>query len=157
MENFMSELVIRPAVKADCPALLELMKGLAEFEGYLDQFRVSVADLEQRGFPGNGVPEFYALVAEQKGALRGMLVYYFIPFTFDLRPTLFIKELYVEAGARGVGAGEQLFTAARKAAIDKGCGRMKWDVLHDNAAAQRFYQRQGARHDDHWQGYVLDW
>jgi GNAT superfamily N-acetyltransferase len=146
---------IRLAEISDCPALLELMRGLAEFEGYLDQYSVTVQDLEQRGFPTSGAPEFHALIAEVNGELTGMLVYYFIPFTFDLRPTLFIKELFVPKQARGQHIGEKLFTAVREIAIRENCGRIKWDVLHDNVTAQRFYERQGARHDARWLGYVL--
>jgi len=147
---------IRAAIVSDCPALLELMRGLAEFEGYLDQFLVTVNDLEQRGFPESGKPEFHALVAEENKKLSGMLVYYFIPFTFDLRPTLFIKELFVAKEARGKHIGEALFTTAREQAERRKCGHIKWDVLYDNTDAMHFYARQGARHDARWLGYVLD-
>jgi len=88
--------------------------------------------------------------------LHGMLVYYFIPFTLDLRPTLFIKEFFVMPGARGAGIGEQLFAALRETALEQGCGRIKWDVLHDNEAAKRFYERQGARQDSQWLGFILN-
>ena len=147
---------IRPAVRDDCARLLELMKGLAEFEGYLDDFRVNTADLKNLGFPDDGEPEFHALVAELDDRLIGMLVYYFIPFTFDLRPSLFIKELFVDPEARDAGAGERLFSAVRDVATNCDCGRIKWDVLHNNEAAKRFYARQGARQDAKWQGFVLD-
>jgi len=147
---------IRAAVIEDCPALLELMRGLAEFEGYLDQFTVTLHELKQRGFPESGKPEFHTLVAGENGGLSGMLVYYFIPFTFDLRPTLFIKELFVAKQARGKHIGEALFTATREEAEKRKCGCIKWDVLHDNHAAQRFYERQGAKHDVRWLGYKLE-
>ena len=148
--------LVRSAKRNDCALLLGFMRGLAEFEGYIDVFRVTKAALETRGFPQTGEPEFYALLAELNGKNVGMLVYYFIPFTFDLRPTLFIKELFVDPIARNNGVGEALFNAAIAKAKVQDCGRIKWDVLHNNEAAKRFYHRQGAHHDKKWQGFILD-
>ena len=40
-------------------------------------------------------PEFHALIAQdQLGEILGMAVYYIVPFTFDLKPDLVLKELY---------------------------------------------------------------
>ena len=148
-------MLIRDAKLEDCSQLLQLMHGLAEFEGYLDDFKVTLADLQQRGFPTNGEAEFAAIVADDGTQLRGMVVYYLIPFTYDLRPTLFLKEVYVDASARNQRVGEKLFAATIRRAKQLGCGRIKWDVLASNTAAQRFYQRQGGQPDRRWQGYVL--
>lgn len=41
---------VRLAVPADVPVLIELMSALAEFEGYLDEFRVTEAELLARAF-----------------------------------------------------------------------------------------------------------
>lgn len=149
-------LIIRPAIRDDCASLLGLMRGLAKFEGYIDDFCVTQSALETRGFPETGAPEFYAIVAEQENQVIGMLAYYFIPFTYDLRPTLFIKELFIDPTARNNGAGDALFQAVREAAKRQHCGRIKWDVLHNNTAAKRFYERQGARQDSIWRGYFLE-
>ena len=147
---------ILPAKREDCLLLLNLMQGLAKFEGYIDDFRVTRETLETRGFPRTGEPEFYALLAELEGQTVGMLVYYFIPFTFDLRPSLFIKELYVEPNARNAGIGDALFKAVLRIARLKKCGRIKWDVLYNNDAAKRFYEHHGAHPDSKWQGYILE-
>ena len=148
---------VRHAREDDCEQLLDLMKQLAIFEGYRDQFRVTVNDLKQHGFPqkDNRKPTFTAIVAEQGEQLMAYLVYYLIPFTFDLRPTLFIKELYVDKTSRGKGMGKALMDQAVKDAKNKQCGRLKWDVLSDNIKAQSFYQRLGAFHDARWQGFIL--
>lgn len=158
----MSKLIIRHAVASDCDALLVLMKKLAKFEDYIDDFTVTVDDLLTHGFPKtkaqleNSHPDFIAIVAEQDAKLLGYLVYYFIPFTYDLKPTLFIKELYVDAQSRGKNIGKQLMESAISDAKEQGCGRMKWDVLSDNFKAQSFYQSFGAVYDAQWQGYRLD-
>lgn len=147
---------IRPAKRDDCPSLLQLMQALAKFEGYIDDFRVTRMALETRAFPRKGEPEFYALLAKSENLAVGMLVYYFIPFTFDLRPSLFIKELYVEPNARNTGVGDALFQAVLNIARLEKCGRIKWDVLYNNTAAKRFYERLGACQDSKWQGYILN-
>ncbi len=150
---------IRHAVKEDCAVLLELMKKLAIFEEYIDDFAVTEQDLFEHGFSSH--PTFTAIVAEQSSSrssqeLQGYLVYYMIPFTYNLKPTLFIKELYVNKKSRGKSIGKQLMKYAIKDAKEKGCGRMKWDVLSDNIPAQSFYKSLGAKYDQRWQGFVLE-
>ena len=155
----MSEIIIRRANKNDCPSLLPLMKQLAIFEGYIDDFKVTVDDLIRHGFPTEGDPNFTAIVAENVAEkdqlLLAYLVYYLIPFTYDLKPTLFIKELFVDQSARGQGVGKALMQRAIEDAKYKQCGRIKWDVLTDNTRAQSFYQSLGAVHDRQWLGYLL--
>ncbi len=155
----MSKMIIRHAVKEDCAELLELMKKLAVFEDYIDDFTVTKQDLLAHGFSNR--PTFTAIVADHKSSeisqeLQGYLVYYMIPFTYNLKPTLFIKELYVNKKSRGKSIGKQLMKYAIKDAKEKGCGRMKWDVLSDNIPAQSFYKSLGAKYDQRWQGFVLE-
>ncbi len=149
----MSDIVIRYARKEDCEDLLGLMKKLAVFEEYIDDFTVTEQDLMVHGFSQS--PTFTAVVAEQHACLQGYLVYYLIPFTYDLQPTLFIKELYVNKSSRGENIGKQLMQFTINDAKEKGCGRMKWDVLSDNITAQSFYKSFGAKYDERWQGFVL--
>ncbi len=148
------EAVIRHARESDIPQLLPLMKKLAKFEGYIEQFSVTEEGLLAHGFTDK--PNYTALVAEGPDGLLGYLVYYLIPFTFDLNPNLFIKELYVQAEARGLNLGQGLMKLAIEDANKLGCARIKWDVLADNHPAQTFYQKLGGRHDTNWQGFVLE-
>src|SRR5690349_2639927 len=124
----MSRMRIRGAVAADIPALLELMRGLAQFEHYDADFAVTAETLLVQGFEREP-PDFYALVAENSdapGELTGMLVYYIIPFTYRARPTLYIKELYVAESGRGRGIGEALMRSAAREALALGCATIKW-------------------------------
>jgi len=150
----MTKVNFRHAQREDCEQLLELMKQLAIFEDYADQFSVTLDDLIDQGFSSE-TSNFTAIVAEQGDQLLGYLVYYLIPFTYDLKPTLFIKELYVARKARCKGVGKGIMNLTIEDARVKKCGRMKWDVLSDNTKAQIFYQNFGATHDKKWQGYVL--
>ena len=146
---------VRRADRRDATALLALMRGLARFEGYLEQFRVSENDLLERGLGVESRQEFTALVAESgSGALLGHAVVYTIPFTFDLRPTLVLKELYVEHTARGLGIGHVLMAAVLAEGKAQGCARLKWDVLPGNLRAQAFYRSLGGAPDTQWQGWI---
>jgi hypothetical protein len=69
---------IRKAVEADVPNLLPLMRELAEFEKYAEDFAVTEAVLREHGFR-HSPPDFHCLVAEDRGELVGFLVYYFVP------------------------------------------------------------------------------
>ena len=113
------------AIAADIPVLLPLMEGLADFEHYRDTFGVTAEVLLRQGF-SHQPPDFYCLVARHTdGHLGGMLVYYFIPFTASARPTLFIKELFVNEAYRGHHLGEELMRAAARAAVTHDCGAMR--------------------------------
>ena len=148
---------IRRAVPADVPALLELMRRLAEFEHYDADFAVTAETLLTQGFEREP-PDFHALVADDSDAARtlsGMLVYYIIPFTFRARPTLYIKELFVAESGRGQGIGEALMRAAAAEALALGAAMIKWQVAEWNTTARAFYEKLGATADHVWVDYAL--
>lgn len=145
---------VRPATVADVPLLLELMRALAVFEGYIDEFRVDEPALLARAFGAN--PQCQVFVAEQQGQLLGYAVVLEIAFTFDLRPTLLLKELYVAEGRRGSGLGEALLQQVARFALSIDAGRLKWDVLTGNGRAEAFYQRLGGKPERKWMGYRMD-
>ncbi|MBA2673881.1 GNAT family N-acetyltransferase [Ramlibacter sp.] len=150
-------LAVRPAVAADAPRLLQLMRQLAVFEGYDAQFRVTEHDLLRLGLANTIPARFAAFVAQQDGAPAcGYAVTYEIPFTYDLRPTLVLKELYVEEAARGCGAGEALMRRVFAHAGDRGAARLQWDVLPGNEAAKRFYRRLGGSPVTDWERWHRD-
>jgi len=145
-------LLVRDAQHKDSARLTELMRCLAELEGYLDQFCVTQAELDQRLFKQNDV---HVLVAEHDKQIIGMLVYYYLPFTYDLKPWIYIKELYVEPQYRSMKAGRNLMQALAKKSIQKGVSKIRWDVLSTNKPAKDFYQSLGAEAEDQWALYSL--
>ena len=145
---------VRRATAADVAPLLASMRALAVFEGYDAQFRVSTTDLLQRGLDGSSAPEFTALVAEDgRGELCGHAVLLVTPFTYDLRPTGVLKELYVAATHRRQGVAEALLMAVEAEARGLGAGRLRWLVLPGNAPAQRLYRRFGGAPDAAWESW----
>lgn len=152
----MPNLRVRSFTEADIPELLELMKGLARFEGYIDHFVVTRDDLAAHGLGPS--PRFEAFVAEVEGVegLVGMAVVYQIPWTYDLRPTLVMKELFVRESGRGRGVGGALLQRVAERAVELDCPRVLWTVLSTNEGARRFYSSAGARKDEVWEPWGLD-
>jgi GNAT superfamily N-acetyltransferase len=150
----MATLAVRKAVEADIPNLLPLMRELAEFEKYADDFAVTEAVLREQGFR-HSPPDFHCLVAEEGSELVGFLVYYFVPFTYRAKPNLIIKELYVAGQRRSRGTGLLLMKAVAKEAARSGCGMIKWWVATWNKRGIEFYKRLGAKVDSDWHEFQL--
>ena len=148
----MNKVTVRQAVQSDLDAVLTLMEALAEFEGYHHHFKVDRHSLAQLITDNRHTG---VLVAESPSAVTGILVYFYQPFTYDLKPWLVIKELIVTPHARGQGVGEALFNEAKALCKAVGGSKLKWEVLADNHQAKRFYQRQGGRVEDRWQLMTL--
>jgi len=145
---------IRKAVESDIPNLLPLMRELAEFEKYAQDFAVTAAVLREQGFQ-RSPPDFYCLIAEDRGELVGFLVYYFVPFTYRAKPNLIIKELYITRRHRSRGTGRLLMKAVAAEATRAGCGMIKWWVAKWNERGIEFYQRLGAKIDSDWHEFQL--
>ncbi len=145
-----SPLTIRPFEHRD---VLRLMRGLAVFEGYIDKFCVTEADLVEHGF--SAAPRFGVLVAERGGRAVGIAVHYVIPWTYDLKPTLVLKELFVDETARSLGAGAALIDGLKRHAANIGAPRINWTVLATNETAKHFYRREGGSHDATWEPWTM--
>lgn len=147
----------RYADARDATALWRLMHELAVFEGYAAQFLVTERDLLERGLAPGAPRQFTAIVSESaNGDLVGYAVLYEVPFTYDLRPTLVLKELYVAEANRSSGVGGALMNAVLEHAGATGCGRLRWQVLPTNERAKAFYRRFGGRPDAQWESWVRE-
>ncbi len=144
----MSNVTIRKAQLHDCARILQLMKELAIFEGYIRKFRVGLPELRHHLFEQKSIGVLVAIVDKR---VEGILVYFFQPFTYDLSSWLVIKELYVAGQYRRLGLGCQLLTALQNVAQKSHCSKIKWEVLTSNTAAKQFYMRHGATLESDWQ------
>ncbi len=150
-----SAFTVRDFQAADIPALLSLMRALAVFEGYDQHFAVTADDLFTHGLGPE--PLFGAKVAvSASGDLMGIAVHHTIRWTYDRRPTLVLKELYVSEGWRGAGVGQALMRAVASHARAIGAPRLHWLVLPDNQAAMRFYRSLGGEPEAGWQSWRMD-
>ncbi|NEU09041.1 GNAT family N-acetyltransferase [Flavihumibacter sp. R14] len=148
------EAIIRRPVEDEIPRLWELMHGLAVFEKYENSFRITPEIVLAKGFRKDP-PDFYSFIAEAGGRIAGMVVYYFIAYTAENRPSIYIKELFVDEDFRGLKIGEMLMKAVAGEAETYDCASIKWTVARWNADGMRFYERLGARENRDWLNYQL--
>ena len=133
---------IAKASRDHLPRVVELMKGLAEFEKLLGEFRVTEALLERYLFSQEPVAEL--LVGYLGNEIRGYALFFHNFSSFQGRPGIYLEDVYVEPGARGKGLGKALLIEVVHTARARGCRRCEWMVLDWNHGARQFYQSLGA-------------
>ena len=148
------EAVIRRPLAEDIPGLWKLMHGLATYEHYLDSFNITPEVVLEKGFL-KSPPDFYSFIAESEGKVAGMIIYYLLPYTAINRPSMYIKELFVDEKFRGLKIGELLMKAVSAEARDLNCFSIKWTVAPWNEDGMRFYERLGANQNTEWINYEL--
>lgn len=145
---------IRKAIEDDSNQLWTLMKELAIFEKYIDSFAITPEIVRESGFKKRP-QDFYCIVAEDNDKIVGMLVYYFLPYTAQNKPAIYMKELYVNENCRGKKIGERLVNALQEEAKLNNCGQIKWTVAPWNEAGKKFYEKLGAKENRDWLNYEL--
>jgi GNAT superfamily N-acetyltransferase len=83
----------------------------------------------------------YALVAEQKGALIGLVHYLFHRSTWTAGPYCYLQDLFTLETARGNGVGRALIEAVYAAAKREGASRVYWLTHETNAEARKLYDK----------------
>jgi len=135
--------VVRPSRFEDRGPLIELIKGYFAF--YHTPFpgetklRALLDALDQD--PDRGTQ----LVAEADGRLLGFATLYSCYDTLLADRILVMNDLFVDPASRNEGVGAALFDASLAYAAARGYARLDWVTAQDNRAAQRFYERHGAR------------
>src|SRR5260370_40232946 len=118
-----------------------MIRGLAEYERLAHEVRATASRLRRDGF--GRWSYFQTLICWHGRTAVGFALYFFTYSTFVARPTLYVEDLFVLPEQRGKGAGKALLGALARIAVRRGCGRMEWAVLGENAPAIRFYTRLG--------------
>jgi GNAT superfamily N-acetyltransferase len=139
---------IRPATPADVGQILRLIRALAAYEREPDAVRATEEDLLRHGFGEN--PYFQCLMAEHDGQPVGFALYFFDYSTWLGRPGLYLEDVFVDPPFRGLGVGKALLQRLACIALEKGCARMKWEVLDWNQPAIDFYRAMGAELQQEW-------
>jgi len=151
------EILIRSLKEEDIDQVWALMQQLAIFEKYIDKFAITPETVKEKGLEKHP-PDFYCLVAEHvtDKKIVGMLVYYFLPYTAQNRPAIYMKELYVDSNYRGMRIGESLMQQLAREARKHNCIQIKWGVAPWNKDGIRFYERLGAKENNEWLNFELD-
>lgn len=139
---------LRFATEADVPTILDLIRGLADYEKLAHEVVADEATLARSLFGGRQVAE--VVIADHEGAPAGFALFFHNFSTFLGLPGIYLEDLFVRPELRGRGIGESLLAFLGKLAVERGCGRLEWSVLDWNEPAIRFYLRLGAVRMDEW-------
>lgn len=152
---------IRPADRTDVPRLFSLIAELAEYERAPDKVAGHEELLEAALFGPQPAAE--AVIAEldaervpRPHPVVGFALFYPTFSTWLCLPGLWLEDLYVSPQHRRSGVGYALLAHLARLALQRGCGRLEWAVLHWNTPALSFYEKLGAQRLDEWQTLRLD-
>jgi len=146
-------ILIRKAVEADCPRIMELVHELAVYERAPEQVTVSMEEFVNAGFGDH--PVWEAFVAEVDGQVVGLSLFYIRYSTWKGR-RLYLEDIIVTESMRGNGIGKRLFDATWALCRERNYSGMVWQVLDWNEPAIRFYRKYGAAFDGGWMNVALE-
>ena len=144
----MTDFRIEPATAADVPAILRMIKALAEYEK-LEHEMVATEDLLCAALFGPR-PFAEVVIGFAGDAPVGYALFFHNFSTFRGAPGLYLEDLFVDPTERGRGYGTRLLAHVAAIAVARGCERFEWSVLDWNESAISFYRRAGAVVLDEW-------
>lgn len=149
--------IVRRAVEADVPEILDLIHELAVYEKEPDAVHNTVDTLRGQLFCEH--PAVFAHVASApEGSGRridGVALWFLSYSTWEGTHGIYLEDLYVREDARGSGAGKALLTSLADVAVARGYARVEWAVLKWNEPSIGFYRSLGATALDEWDTYRL--
>jgi GNAT superfamily N-acetyltransferase len=146
-------LSIRTATPADIPVMLDLIRGLAEYEREPNAVVATEEDLRRDGFGPQ--PKFRCVIADWEGRPAGFAFFFYNYSTWRGQPGLYLEDLFVLPEMRGKGIGKALLQHLAQVAVQEHCYGIRWMVLEWNEPALKFYDSLGATILGEWETMLL--
>ena len=146
-------LEIRYAKEEDTKTVLDLIKGIAEYEKLSDQVIADERTLYNSLFVEKSAKVIIAYVDEVPA---GFALFFYNFSTFKGRKGLYLEDLFVYKEYRKLGIGNALFDYLIKEAKANNCGRMEWVCLNWNQPAIDFYLKKKAKPMSEWTTFRID-
>lgn len=147
-------MTIREATPADVPAILRLVRELAEYEREPDAVKATDESFLATMFPAKGDPTVFGHVAEIDGEdgpeVVGIAIWFLNFSTWTGTNGIWLEDLYVTPSQRGTGLGKQLLTRLAQVCVERGYRRLEWTVLDWNEPSIAFYRSLGAVPMEEW-------
>ena len=144
---------IRPIRPEDVPAVVGLVRELADYEKALHEVRLTEDQLHDRLFGESPALFGHVAVADDgvaRGDVVGMALWFLNFSTWRGTHGIYLEDLYVQPAHRGTGLGRGLLRTLAELCVERGYSRLEWWVLDWNESAHRFYEAQGAVPMDEW-------
>ena len=145
-------MTFRFATEADCPRILDFIRGLAEYEKMTDQVVATEELLREWIFDKQKAEVLFAF---DEGREVGFALFFHHFSTFLGRAGIYLEDLFVLPAYRGKGCGKGLLQKLAQITIERGCGRLEWSCLDWNQPSIEFYLSLGAEPMEEWTTYRL--
>ncbi|RBY81955.1 GNAT family N-acetyltransferase [Geodermatophilus sp. TF02-6] len=146
-------MTVRPVRPDDVPAVVGLVRELAEYERAAHEVRLTEEQLHAALFGDS--PKLFGHVAVVDGAVVGMALWFLNFSTWRGTHGVYLEDLYVQPGHRGTGLGRELLRTLAELCVERGYSRLEWWVLDWNTPSIRFYEAAGAVPMDEWTVFRL--
>jgi ribosomal protein S18 acetylase RimI-like enzyme len=141
---------IRKANENDFPAVLSLIKELAEYEKAPEKV-TNTDDLMKKE-----KDLFICYVAETDDKeIVGMALFFFAYYTW-VGKSLYLDDIYIKKEFRKNKIGKSLLKKVFEIARNEDCKRVRWQVLNWNQPAIEVYKKCGAEIEDEWLNCSFD-
>ena len=146
-------MTVRPVRPEDVPAVVGLVRELAEYERAAHEVRLTVDQLTDALFGEQ--PKLFGHVAEADGRVVGTALWFLNFSTWRGTHGIYLEDLYVQPAHRGTGLGRELLRTLAELCVHRGWSRLEWSVLDWNTPSIDFYKAVGAVPMDEWTVFRL--
>ena len=144
---------VRPVRRDDVPAVVALVRELAEYEQAAHEVRLTEEQLTAALF--GDAPKLFGHVAVDGDDVVGMALWFLNFSTWRGTHGIYLEDLYVQPAHRGTGLGRELLRTLAAVCVEEGYERLEWSVLDWNAPSIGFYRSVGAVPMDEWTVFRL--
>ena len=144
-------MLIRPATKADLPAIMQLIHDLALYEKAPEAVETNEAEIGAALFADD--PKVFCSIADHDGEVIGIAIWFLNFSTWLGKHGIYLEDLFIKPEYRGNGYGLAMLKHLAAVCSERGYGRFQWWVLDWNTSAIDFYTSLGAKTMDEWTVY----
>jgi GNAT superfamily N-acetyltransferase len=151
-------MTVRPVRPDDVPAVVALVRELADYEKALHEAQLTEEQLAGVLFGDSPALFGHVAIAEDgvdPGEVVGMALWFLNFSTWRGTHGIYLEDLYVQPGHRGRGLGKELLRTLAAVCVARGYSRLEWSVLDWNTPSIDFYQAAGAVPMDGWTVFRL--